>query len=507
MSVTIIRGGRVLDAATHRADPADVLVDGATIEEIGRPGMPAPESAVTLDARDRLLIPGLINAHTHAHGALVRGLAGDRIPLELLLNQAGVLNGNRTLEDKYLSAQLSAIEMVRKGCTACYDMFVEFPAPSLDGVHAVARAYSDVGMRAVVAPMMADRTFYQALPGLLDAIPAPARAAVEALRATPYETSLATCREVLKSWPFDRDRVRPALGPTIPMHCSDEFLRACRDLAREYEVGIQMHVAESRGQAVSGVKKYGKSLTAYLDEIGLLGPRFTAAHGVWLDAEDIKRLAGAGGSVAHNPPSNIRLGAGIAAAREMLDAGVRVGVGTDSPSSSDTQNMFEAMRWASYLSRIATPDYRRWLSAAEAFTMATQGSASVLGMGDRIGRLASGYRADIVLLDLRRPDFVPLNDALLQLVFSEAGAGVDTVMIDGRIVLDRGRLVTVDEEKVRASAEAAAARLKEANAGLAATARGLEEFVGAFCLGLAREPYRTTRVLPADGGWFGTPGR
>jgi 5-methylthioadenosine/S-adenosylhomocysteine deaminase len=495
MSVTIIRGGRVLDAAAHRAEPADVLVDGATIKEIGQPGMAAPEGATTVDARDRMLIPGLINAHTHAHGALVRGLAGDRIPLELLLNQAGVLNGNRTVEDKYLSAQLSAIEMVRKGCTACYDMFVEFPTPSLDGVHAAARAYTDVGMRAVIAPMMADRTFYQALPGLLDAIPQPARASVEALRATPYETSLATCREILKSWPFDRDRIRPAVGPTIPMHCSDEFLRACRDLAREYEVGIQMHVAESRGQAVSGLKKYGKTLIAHLDALGLLGPRFTAAHGVWLDADDIKRLAGAGGAVAHNPPSNIRLGAGIAATREMVDAGVRVGIGTDSPSSSDTQNMFEAMRWASYLSRIANTDYRRWLSAEEVFTLATQGSASVLGMSDRIGRLAPGYRADIVLLDLRRPDFVPLNDALLQLVFSEAGAGVDTVMIDGRIVLDRGRMVTVDEEKVRRAAEAAATRLKEANAGLATAARGLEEFVGAFCLGLAREPYRVARVL------------
>ena len=499
MSATIIRGGRVLDVSAHRAEPADVLVDGGVIREIGRPEMPAPEGAAALDARDRLLIPGLINAHTHAHGALVRGLAGDRVPLELLLNQAGVLNGSRTLEDKYLSAQLSAIEMVRKGCTACYDMFVEFPAPSVEGVHAVARAYGDVGLRAVVAPMMADRTFYQALPGLLDAVPPPARATVEALRATPYETSLATCREILRGWPFDRARVRPALGPTIPMHCSDAFITGCRDLAREFEVGIQMHVAESRGQAVAGAKKYGKTLTAHLGDLGLLGPRFTAAHGVWLDRDDMKRLGDAGGSVAHNPPSNVRLGSGVAATRMMLDAGVRVGIGTDSPSSSDTQNMFEAMRWASYLSRIATLDYRRWISAEEAFTMATHGSAGVLGMGDQIGRLAPGYCADIVLLDLTRPDFVPLNDALLQLVFSEAGAAVDTVMIDGRVVLDRGRLVTVDEQKVRVAAEAAAARLREANAGLVATARELEPFVGAFCIGLTREPYHVARVLQSEG--------
>ena len=159
--------------------------------------------------------------------------------------------------------------------------------------------------------------------------------------------------------------------------------------------------------------------------------------------------------------------------------------------------MFESMRWASYLSRVGTLDYRRWISAEEAFRMATQGSADVLGMGDRLGRLAPGYRADLVLLDLTRPDFVPLNDALLQLVFSEAGAAVDTVMIDGRVVLDRGRLVTVDEGKVRVAAEAAAARLREANAGLRDAARALEPFVGAFCLALAREPYHISRVVSA----------
>lgn len=494
-SATIIRGGRVLDAATHAADPADILIEGGVIRAIGRPGLEAPGDAHRIDARDRLIIPGLINAHTHAHGALVRGLAGDRVPLELLLNQAGALNANRTVEDKYLSAQLSAIEMVRKGCTACYDMFVEFPAPTLDGVHAVARAYTDVGIRAVVAPMMADRTFYQALPGLLDAIPAPHRASVEAMRAAPYETSLATCREILRTWPLDRARVRPALGPTIPMHCSDEFTIACRDLAREFDVGIQMHVGESRGQAVIGPKKYGTTLIGHLAKLGVLGPHFAAAHGVWLDGEDIKRLGGAGGAVAHNPPSNLRLGSGVAAVRAMLEGGVRVGIGTDSPSSSDTQNMFESMRWASYLSRISDLDYRRWLGADEAFRLATEGSAGVLGMGDLIGRLAPGYRADLVLLDLTRPDFVPLNDALLQLVFSEAGAGVDTVMIDGRIVLDRGRLLTVDEAKVRAAAEAAATRLREANAPVREAARVLEPFVGAFCLGLAREPYPIARVV------------
>ena len=498
MTATVIRGGRVLDAAARRADPADILVEDGAIREVGRPGLPAPAGATVVDAHDRLLIPGLVNGHTHSHGALARGLPGDRVPIEILLTLAGALNGHRGLEDKYLSTQLSAIEMIRRGCTACYDMFVEVPAPTVEGVHAAARGYLDVGLRAVIAPMIGDRTLYQALPGLLDAIPAPARGEVEALRTAPSATSLAAARTLLRDWPFDRDRVRPGLGPTIPLHCSDEFLIACRDLGRDYDAGIQMHVAESRGQAVLGVATYGKTLTAHLADLGLVGPRFSAAHAVWLDRDDVRRMAGAGASVSHNPLSNLRLGSGVAPARLMLEHGLTVGIGTDSPASADTQNMFEAMRLASYLSRVATPDYRRWIGADDAFRMATEGSAAVLGMGDRIGRLAPGYRADIVFLDLANANYVPLNDALLQLVFGENGSAVERVMIDGRMVLEGGRVLTVDEAKLRAQAGRAAARLAEANAATRAAARAVEDFVGGFCVGLAREPYRVARLLSED---------
>lgn len=478
---TIIRGGAVLDVAGHRAPPADILVEADTIRDIGPPGLPAPAHARTLDARDRLLLPGLINAHTHSHGALSRGLVPDAIPLEILLAYAGGVNANRTLEDKYLSAQLSAIELLYRGCTACYDMFVEFPAPTVEGVHAVARAYRDVGVRAVVAPMMADLTLWQALPGLLDSLPDGARRQVEGLRTPPGEASAAACREILKAWPFDRARISPALGPTIPLHCSDPFLTACRDLGREFDVGIQTHLAESRVQAVLGLRKYGTTLTAHLDALGVVGPRFSGAHAVWLDGEDIRRLAGAGAAVAHNPLSNLRLGSGVARGRAMLAAGLRVGVGTDSASSSDTQNMFEAMRLAAYLSRVQTFDYRQWVTAEEAFTMATVGSAGVLGM-ERIGRLAPGFKADIVFLDLARTGWVPLNDALLQLVNGENGSAVDRVMVDGRLVLEHGRLLTVDEAKVRAEAERAVARLRNLNADSLALARSLADHVGAFCV-------------------------
>src|SRR5580692_2104073 len=135
--------------------------------------MAAPDSAVLVDASDRAMMPGLVNGHIHGHGTLAKGLVGDRWPLELFLNGMPGMTGHRTVEDKYLNGLVAAVEMIRKGCTACYDLFFEFPQPSRDGIAAVGRAYRDAGMRAVIAPMVADKTRYQAYPGLIDAVPEP----------------------------------------------------------------------------------------------------------------------------------------------------------------------------------------------------------------------------------------------------------------------------------------------------------------------------------------------
>ena len=249
------------------------------------------------------------------------------------------------------------------------------------------------------------------------------------------------------------------------MHCSDDFLTGCRDLAREFDVGIQTHLAESATQAVIARKRYGKSLTAHLAALDMLDERFSGAHAIWIDRDDMRRIADAGGAVAHNPLSNLRLGSGLAAVRAMLDCGVTVGIGTDAGNTSDTQNMFEAARLASYLSRIRGPDYREWLTAAEAFTLASAGSARVLGFGDEMGAIAPNAFADLVFLDLAHINYVPLRDALLQLVNGESGTAIDAVMVGGRFVLRGGKLLTVDEAKMRREAEAARERLDTANAG------------------------------------------
>jgi guanine deaminase len=493
--VAIVRGGALLDVASHRLAAVDLLLENGAIRELGPPGLTAPADAAEIDARDRLLLPGLVNAHTHAHGALGKGMVDERAPLEVFLAAAGALNGGRTTEEKYLSALVSAVEMVRKGCTACYDLAVEFPAPSVEGIHAVAQAYLDVGMRAVVAPMMADRTLYRALPGLLEAIPEPQRTAARALATAPHERSVAIATEIVRGWPFDRDRVRPAVAPTIPLHCSDEFLTACHRLSVEFGVGLQTHLAETKAQAVLGQHRYRQSLVAHLAELGLLDERLSAAHAIWISREDIARLADTGATVVHNPLSNLRLGSGVAPVQLMREHGLRVGIGTDAANTSDGQNLFEATRLACYLSRLATPDARNWLTASDVLELATAGSASVLGMGDRIGRIAPGYKADIVFLDLGHINYVPLGDALVQLVNGENGGAVDSVMVDGRMVLEHGRLLTVDERALRRDAERAVSRLATASAESRAFARSLEAIVGAFCLGQARAPHPIHRAL------------
>jgi cytosine/adenosine deaminase-related metal-dependent hydrolase len=492
MTYAILRGGRVLDIARGTADVADVLIAGDTIREVGPAGLAAPPGATEISAVRRLLHPGLVNAHTHGHGNLAKGM-GDRWTLELLLTAAPWLTGHRRAEDKYLTTQLGAVEMVLKGCTACYDLFFEWPAPSPAGLALVAQAYADVGMRAVVAPMVADRSFYEAIPGLREALPEALAAQVDGMRLPPGEATLAAIRTALADWRFDRSRVRPAVAPTIPHHCSDQFILGCAAAARDLGIGLHSHVGESKVQAVTGIRTYGKTQIAHLDELGVLGADFTVAHGVWLDHDDMARLGDKGASVAHNPGSNMRLGSGLADARAMLEHRVNLGVGTDGASCADNQNMYEAMRLASFVSKVRGPDCERWLTTREAALAATEGSARALGFDGQIGRIAPGYRADIVMLDLDHPNWLPLNDPVNQLVHCEDGTAVASVMIGGHMVVDERRLVTVDLDRLRARVAEAQERLAVANLDNRRLYEALAPHVAGYCPGLARAAYHIDR--------------
>ena len=486
MTHTLIRGGRLVDGA------ADILIRGDAIHEVSPPGTIRSGEFKLIDASGKLLHPGLVNAHMHGHGNLSKGM-GDRWTLELLLAAAPWTGGQRSLEDKHLSTLIGAAEMLMKGCTACYDLMAEFPAPSAEGLEAVGRAYRDAGMRAVVAPMVADRTFFEAIPGLMDALPPALQKEVERLKLAPHKTTLEAIRKALHEWKFDRNEIRPAIGPTIPHHCSDEFLEGCRDLAREYRTGLQTHLSESKVQAVAALRKYGRSLPAHMDALGLVGPGFTAAHGVWLDDEDMKRLADRGASVAHNPGSNMRLGSGIADMRRMLECGINVGIGTDGAASSDNLNMYEAMRFASLASKVRGPEWQRWITTREVLEAATFGSAKALGFGDALGRIEPGYKADIVFLDLGTVNWIPLNDAVNAMVHIEDGSAVHSVMVGGRMVVENRKLVNIDLAKLARDAETARERLERLNRDNKSLYERLEPIVGSYCPGLAKAPLHINR--------------
>jgi 5-methylthioadenosine/S-adenosylhomocysteine deaminase len=490
---TVIRGGLVL--SPHQPEKAifsDIIISDGRIAELAEPGITVSEAARTIYATDRLLIPGLVNAHTHAQNNLTKGV-GDLWSLEMLLNAFPWVTGHRNAEHHYLSAQIGAAEMLRKGCTTSYDLFAEFPAPTVEGVNAVGQAYADIGMRAIIAPMMADRSFYDAIPGLIDALPPALQAEVGKIRYAPHEESLSRCRDIVIGWTFDRDRIRPALAPTIPHHCSDAFLSACNTLARDYGLHMQMHVAESRLQAVAAPIVHGATAVRHLQRLGLLGPHFTAAHTVWLDDTDMAILAHNGASVAHNPASNLKLGSGIAAVRKMQRAGINVAIGTDGTVASDALNVFEAMRLASYLTRVQDDDIDNWMTARDAFRAATEGGAKALGFEGGLGCLAPGYHADIVFLDLGAVHYVPLNMPLNQVVFSEDGTGVDSVMVAGELVLDRGRYTRIDYANLRRRAQAAAEELINRTSARRHLAEQLEPLVHQFCSGLAMRPLPVER--------------
>jgi len=495
----LVRGGQVLRGDPPALERADILVEGDRIAAVGA-RLSRPPADGDVDVSGFLVVPGLVNTHTHGHNNLLRGLAG-RWTLEDLLSHGPALNANRTVEDHYVSAAIGALEMLKTGCTTAYDLFMAIPAPTVEDVEAIARAYADVGMRAMLAPAVADIVFYEVVPGLMDLLPKELRRTVESIQAAPTAELLRLSAETIRRLDgAGNGRIRVALAPTIPTQCTDEFLEGCARLAREHGVGVHTHLSESKIQAITAQRRWGKTAVARLEDVGLLGPNFVGAHGVWLTDDDIRRLAGAGGAIAHNPASNLRLGSGIAAVRELLDAGVTVGIGSDGSMSSDNQNLFEAMRVAGLVGNVRFPhDTARWLTALEVWRMATAGGARALGLGADLGAIEPGRKADLVLLRADSTFLRPLNDVMGSLVYVETGAAVDTVLVDGRVVVRGGRVLTVDEDRLRTRAQEAADRIRAKNAAAWTLAAELAPYLSTACRAVAAAPYPVNRYAAPVG--------
>ncbi len=483
---------------------ADILIDDGAISAIVAPGTPTDVDRAVIDVRDCAVIPGLVNAHTHGHGGLSKG-SGDRWTLELLLNANSWIGANRSEEDRYISTQIAAVEMLLKGVTTCFDLSLCAPFPTVSGVQASARAYIDAGMRAVVTPMIGDIAFYRAFPGLFEAMPEAERREAQRIGDGDGLAMVAIFAEIARTWPFSSDRARFGLSPTIPLLSTRPFLEGCRDVAREHGLRLQTHLAESRAQTVASRNRFGKSIVAYLDSLGMIDERFSGAHGVWLDEEDAMILGGHGASVSHNPGANLRLGSGISDARMLIAHGVNMAIGTDGGASADSQSVFEATRLACNLSRVHGRSPDRWISAPEGLRLATEGGARLTGFDRLIGRIAPGYRADLVCLDLKHINYTPLNELINHIVHVEDGGAVKRVLVDGEMVVENGRPTRVDYDALRERAAATATRLRAANREQKELAERLAPHISRFCLGLACSPWTHGRPANASGRWLAEP--
>ena len=442
----LVKGGLVYDhdGDVHRPPVADVLVEGADIAAVG-PELPAErtEGAAVLDAAGHLVLPGLINGHYHSHDTLCRGLF-EEMPLELWLLYALPMGGNRSKEEVRLRTLVGALESMRCGITTVQDMLGLIPLTE-EYVDVVLSAYEEIGERVVFAPMVAD------VPpvGMLhnrDLLPPEVQAMLG-------DTALGV-REQLDFLESQFKRRPPggvlhwAMGPFAPQRCTPEMLAGCGDLAARYDLGVYIHVYETRPQAAMAREAYGGSFIDYLATAGILDRRLNIAHSVWITRREMDRMAAADAGVVLNHNSNMKLKSGIAPVLDLQDAGVRIALGCDNCSGSDVQNMFQAMKLFCLLCAVSDPELGP-PRAAHALRLATLGGARSAMLDDRLGAIRPGRKADLVLLDMRDTAWLPYNSAARQLVYTETGRSIAHVVIDGRVVIRDRAVQTIDEEALR----------------------------------------------------------
>ena len=444
---TVIRRCRALLAADGGValKDCDILIRGGLIAGIAAPGEAGPAARV-IEGRDRLAAPGLVNAHTHSPLNLLRGTADGMDHVGFMwTNQADT--AGRGAEEIAISAALGALDMLRSGVTAAIDHYPEQNC-ALQDVGPVARAYAGIGMRAAIALRVFDRAYDDIDPARIEGVELSIAGDLgdNALAPLPADEIAAVCVEAADAWHGHGGLISIMPGPSNPIRCSDEMLVRCHEIAASRDLGIHTHLLETRIQRTLAEERYGKSMVAQLDALGILDRRWSFAHAVWVDEGDIDLLAERGAVVVHNPHSNAKIGAGTAPVARMLARGVAVALGTDGASTNDTLSIHEAMSLALLLPRIAGLPRAEWPDAAAAFGMATEGGGAAFVGGPRLGAIEAGAAADIVLYDLDSPSLAPLNDPLQQLVFAERGRSVRTVLVAGEIVYEDGSFASADAD-------------------------------------------------------------
>ena len=401
-----------------------VVIDGKKIEKVMIDGE-EPEGVFdkVIDATDKLVMPGLINAHTHAYMSIFRNYADD---LEFFdwLHKVEEVEDKMSAEDCYWASLLSIIEMMKTGTTCFVDMCMRSSEGEKTGPKgAVSGAVNDSGMRAYIG-----------------------RGLVEEANSPGAQRRL---NEFLKDAELfvGNDRVKYILAPHAPYSSPQSLLELIRETGLERGMMATIHIAESDAE-VEGIRRdYGMTPVEYVEKTGLFDLPTIAAHVVKATDSDIKVLVEQGVSVAINPRSNMKLGNGFAPVSKMLEAGINVCLGTDGDGSNNTQNLFQEMNFASLVYK-GSEGRAKCVDAEDVVKFATLGGAKALGREGELGVIAEGALADLILLDLTEPEFVPRNDLVSALCYSANGSEVVTMLVNGEVVMENRKILTFDEEEV-----------------------------------------------------------
>jgi 5-methylthioadenosine/S-adenosylhomocysteine deaminase len=380
------------------------------------------KAGLKIDGKGKVAMPGLVNCHTHVPMTLFRGIAEDQ-PLNAWLKTAiWPLEAKLTATDIYDGALLGCLEMIKSGTTCLADMYFHEDM--------VAKAVEESGLRAALAE------------GIIEA-------GNKALGKKMFNTSVAFAERFNE---YADGRISTMLGPHTAYSCSPELLAKIGEKASEMNVGVHMHLAESRAMFENCEKKYGLGEVGFLDKVGLLKSHVVAAHCVDLSGEDRRILSERGVNVVHVPVSNMKLGLGVARIVDLQRLGVNVGLGTDGPASNNTFDMFETVKFAALLQKVTYHD-PTVLPAYDVLKMATLDGAKALGLEKYIGSLEVGKKADIILVDLSKPHLRPLHDICATLVYSARGSDVDTVIVNGEVLMENRQVRTLNEAAVMEEAE------------------------------------------------------
>ncbi|CUU67582.1 MULTISPECIES: amidohydrolase family protein [Corynebacterium] len=453
MSNYLIRNATVIAVdATHGTEPfsTSIRIADGLISEMAV-GLEARPGEQIINGADSLIIPGMVNAHAHNWENLWRGTQ-DNMPLEVWMLMCYPVVGSDPLSPELvrLRTLLMAAESLKSGVTTVVDDAYEIPFQKMEHLAAEFAAYEQAGIRANLSGQIADKPFLDTMPFAREFLSSAAQKIAGELEVTSAADYLAFAREAISK--FDRTaehgRLRFMVGPSAPQRCTPELLTGCSALAKEFDLELHTHVLETRTQRVTSDEFYNGSFVEWFDELGVLSPHVTLAHGVWLNEKELGLLAENGCSISHNPLSNMKLASGLMPWSEVRRAGVNVAIGTDGVCSSDTQRVSEVMKATALVHKLTSDNPEDWPTAGQVLEAATINGARSAQLGSTVGSLEVGKEADLVIYDLNTLAFSPRQQVDLQLVYSENGSSIRTVMVAGRIIVDEGELVTIDESQL-----------------------------------------------------------